>query len=109
MDQQVGRLLAELDHLKLRDNTIVVFVSDHGYLLGEHHMWKKSKLWEEAIRVSTRTLRVHPEYVSIKTQLHKRLLQRIEAASPWTLKLQALEIPGAQVMDFRTLMLTRVE
>ncbi len=51
MDQQVGRLLAELDHLELRDNTIVVFVSDHGYLLGEHQMWKKSKLWEEAIRV----------------------------------------------------------
>lgn len=51
MDRQVGRILAELDRLKLRDNTIVVFVSDHGYLLGEHHMWKKSKLWEEAIRV----------------------------------------------------------
>ena len=51
MDRQVGRLLEELDRLKLRDNTIVVFVSDHGYLMGEHHMWKKSKLWEEAIRV----------------------------------------------------------
>ncbi|PAY17115.1 iduronate sulfatase [Rhodopirellula sp. SM50] len=51
MDRQVGRIIAELDRLKLRDNTIVVFVSDHGYLLGEHHMWKKSKLWEEAIRV----------------------------------------------------------
>ena len=51
MDRQVGRLLAELDRLKLRENTIVVFVSDHGYLLGEHHMWKKSKLWEEAVRV----------------------------------------------------------
>lgn len=51
MDQQVGRLLAELDRLDLRDNTIVVFVSDHGYLLGEHHMWKKAKLWEEAIRI----------------------------------------------------------
>ena len=51
MDRQVGRLLAELDRLKLRDNTIVVFVSDHGYLLGEHRMWKKSILWEEAIRV----------------------------------------------------------
>ena len=51
MDRQVGRILAELDRLKLRDNTIVVFVSDHGYLLGEHHMWKKSKLWEDAIRV----------------------------------------------------------
>jgi iduronate 2-sulfatase len=51
MDRQFGRLLAELDRLKLRDNTIVVFVSDHGYLLGEHQMWKKNKLWEEAIRV----------------------------------------------------------
>jgi iduronate 2-sulfatase len=50
MDQQVGRLLAELERLELRDNTIVVFVSDHGFLLGEHHMWKKSRLWEEAIR-----------------------------------------------------------
>ena len=51
MDRQVGGLLGELERLKLRDNTIVVFVSDHGYLLGEHRLWKKSRLWEEAIRV----------------------------------------------------------
>jgi len=51
MDEQVGRLLSELDNLELRDDTIVVFVSDHGYLLGEHFMWKKAKLWEDAIHV----------------------------------------------------------
>ncbi len=51
MDRQVGRLLQELERLKLRGRTIVVFVSDHGFLLGEHRMWKKSRLWEEAIRV----------------------------------------------------------
>ncbi|OUT58789.1 MAG: hypothetical protein CBB71_11965 [Rhodopirellula sp. TMED11] len=51
MDRQVGRLLEAMETLQLRDNTIVVFVSDHGYLLGEHHMWKKAKLWEEAIHV----------------------------------------------------------
>ena len=51
MDSQFGRLLKELDRLGLRDNTIVVFVSDHGYLTGEHRMWKKARLWEEAIRV----------------------------------------------------------
>ena len=51
MDQQFGRLMAELDRLELRDDTIVVFVSDHGYLIGEHEMHKKSKLWEEAIHV----------------------------------------------------------
>jgi arylsulfatase A-like enzyme len=51
MDRQVGRLLDELDQLKLRDNTIVVFISDHGYLLGEHRLWRKNQLWEEAVRV----------------------------------------------------------
>jgi len=51
MDQQFGRLMSELDGLGLRDETIVVFVSDHGYLIGEHEMHKKSKLWEEAIHV----------------------------------------------------------
>ena len=51
MDQQLGRLLDELDRLELREKTVVVFVSDHGYLLGEHKMWKKARLWEEAIRV----------------------------------------------------------
>ena len=51
MDQQFGRLIAGLEKLQLRNNTIVVFVSDHGYLLGEHQMWKKSILWEEAIHV----------------------------------------------------------
>ena len=51
MDQQFGRLMAELERSGLRDETIVVFVSDHGYLIGEHEMHKKSKLWEEAIHV----------------------------------------------------------
>lgn len=51
MDRMVGRLLAALDELGLRENTIIVFVSDHGYLLGEHNQWRKNQLWEEAIRV----------------------------------------------------------
>ena len=51
MDEQFGRLMKELDRLELRENTIVVFVSDHGYMIGEHEMYKKAKLWEEAIHV----------------------------------------------------------
>jgi arylsulfatase A-like enzyme len=51
MDQQVGRLLDALDRLGLREQTIVVFVSDHGYNLGEHDCWSKVSLWEGSVRI----------------------------------------------------------
>ena len=51
MDEQVGRLLDTLDRLNLRENTIVVFFSDHGFNLGQHTCWQKSSLWEDSVRV----------------------------------------------------------
>ena len=51
MDAQVGRVLDALEKLGLAENTIVVFTSDHGYLLGHHHKFQKQHLFEEATRV----------------------------------------------------------
>ncbi len=50
MDEQVGRLLDALDRLGIRDETIVIFLSDHGYNLGEHDCWSKISLWEGSVR-----------------------------------------------------------
>jgi len=51
MDAQVGRVLDELDRQRLWQDTVVLFVGDHGYNLGEHHWWNKNVLFEDSTRV----------------------------------------------------------
>lgn len=52
IDDQVGRILQCLDKTGQRDNTIVVFMSDHGEMLGDHGLYFKGPhFYDEAIRV----------------------------------------------------------
>lgn len=51
LDRNVGRLMAALNELKLADDTIVVFTSDHGEMFGAHGRAAKLTFYEEAIRV----------------------------------------------------------
>lgn len=51
IDAQIGRVLAELDRLGLRERTVVVLWGDHGWQLGEHGLWCKHTNFEVAARV----------------------------------------------------------
>ena len=52
VDQNVGRVLACLDELGIADDTIVIYASDNGWLLGEHQMHGKSAaFYEELVRM----------------------------------------------------------
>jgi iduronate 2-sulfatase len=51
MDEQVGRVIDAVDRLDLARNTVIVFISDHGYHLGAHGLWQKSDLFEGSCHV----------------------------------------------------------
>ncbi|MGQ9454462.1 MAG: sulfatase family protein [Armatimonadota bacterium] len=52
MDEHIGRILAKLHELKLEDNTLVVFTTDHGHLYGQHGLIAKGAFhYEDLIRV----------------------------------------------------------
>jgi len=51
IDDKVGRILDVLDKTGLAENTVVVFTSDHGEMLGERGMWFKQAFWEWAVHV----------------------------------------------------------
>lgn len=50
-DAQIGRLLDALEKSEHRDNTMIIFVGDNGWHLGEKEHWGKSALWREATHV----------------------------------------------------------
>jgi len=51
IDRKFGQLLKTLDDCNLSDNTMVLFTSDHGDMIGERGLWFKKNLFEPSIRV----------------------------------------------------------
>jgi choline-sulfatase len=51
IDEKVGELVTALERAGLRDNTLVVFTSDHGEMMGERGMWFKQHFFEWAAHV----------------------------------------------------------
>jgi len=52
IDQQMGRILDCLDRTGLAGNTLVIFTTDHGELLGDHGLWRKGPFhYEQLVRI----------------------------------------------------------
>src|SRR5690606_20712658 len=51
VDDQVGRLLDELEKQNLMENTLIVFTSDHGEMLGDHARFQKDIWYKESATV----------------------------------------------------------
>lgn len=51
LDALIGQLINSLEEIGLRENTVIVFWSDHGFFLGEHGLWCKHSTFQEAIKI----------------------------------------------------------
>ena len=51
IDAQLGRILAALEALGQRDDTVIIATADHGDMLGERGLWYKMTFFERAVRV----------------------------------------------------------
>lgn len=51
LDHQIGSLVTRLSELGLDDNTVIIFLSDNGYHLGNHGLGNKITMHEESVRV----------------------------------------------------------
>jgi arylsulfatase A-like enzyme len=51
IDDSIGRILKTLDELKVRDNTLIVFMADHGDMLGDHWLYFKGVAYPQSASV----------------------------------------------------------
>lgn len=52
VDNWIGQLLRKIDYMGLMENTMVIFMADHGFLLGEHGLLAKNlSMYEEVVHI----------------------------------------------------------
>lgn len=68
LDDCVGKLISELKREGIYDDSIIIFTSDHGEMLGSHALFQKMCMYEEAVRVPLYIR--YPESYGIR---HKRI------------------------------------
>lgn len=96
VDAQIGRVIDELDRLKLADNTLIVLWGDHGWHLGDHGMWTKHTNYEQANRIPL--LVIAPGVTTPGS--HTRQLAETVDIYPTLVELAGLpKLSGPQPMD----------
>jgi iduronate 2-sulfatase len=98
LDAQLGKVLDALDRSGVADRTIVTFVGDHGYHLGEHTQWGKTSTFEYDARV--------PFLISMPGTKHagKKTGAMVELLDLFPTLVDACELPRLNVLEGKSLL-----
>ena len=101
IDAQIGKVMATLDELDLRKNTIIIFVSDHGYKIGEYASWCKQSNMEIDVRV--------PLIISRETNYKKRVTGKtsdalVESVDIYSTLVDICKLESAPISDGKSIL-----
>lgn len=89
MDRNIGKVLDYLDDKNLTDNTIVIYMSDQGFYMGEHGWFDKRFMYEESFR--TPMIMRYPQKIKKSREVND-LLMTVDIA-PTMLEMAGVEVP----------------
>ncbi|MBG28942.1 MAG: acetylglucosamine-6-sulfatase [Opitutae bacterium] len=100
LDENVGRVLDRLDKLNLTKDTLVIYLGDNGFALGEHGFYDKRDAFEESIRIPL--LARAPGLIKPGTTI-KQMVLNVDLA-PTILELAGAPLPKKPKMDGRSML-----
>ncbi len=98
LDENLGRVLKYLEANRLTDNTLIIYMGDNGFELGEHGFYDKRDAFEHSIRVPM--LAYAPGFIEPGTQIDQ-MVQNIDIA-PTIMDVCDAEAPEEAAMDGRS-------
>jgi len=117
MDAQLGRVLDALDRNQLWDNTLVIFLGDHGYHTGERQWWNKNTVFDRSCRAPLiiaapgmkggRTTRSLVEFVDLYPTVAEFCGLKMPHAAAGTSLRPVLADPAASIKDAAFTLITR--
>ena len=93
VDDQIRRLLNPVDGVDVwtRNNTVVLFTSDHGEMLGDHYLWRKAQPYEVSARIPL--LIRAPERFGLKRGTRVDAAVALEDIMPTVLEMAGIPVP----------------
>jgi len=102
IDEQIGRILTALKKRNLYDNTLIVMFADHGDMLGDHHLWRKTYAYEGSAKIPM--LLRWPKSMGMDNQRGKTLPQPVELRDVLPTFLDAAGAPIPDNLDGRSML-----